>query len=186
MDLAWRAQLAGYRCIYTPRAIVYHHLAATGGGVTASFYDGRNMIWILIKDYPAALWRKHAVKILRAQFPGLGSAARLARSSSTCPPARHGRRAARCAQNAAQTPRHSAGSPCINSVSGIDSDAGAVRATRKIESESLSIDNPSTPFPLHRDPGLQRRSAAARQSSRRSTTFVAAQPYPVEIVIVEQ
>ncbi len=68
MDLGWRAQLAGYRCIYTPRAIVYHHLAATGGGVTASFYDGRNMIWILIKDYPAPLWRKHAFKIIYAQI----------------------------------------------------------------------------------------------------------------------
>lgn len=67
MDLAWRAQLAGYRCIYTPRAVVYHQLAATGGGVTASFHDGRNMIWLLIKNYPAALWRKHAGKILRAQ-----------------------------------------------------------------------------------------------------------------------
>jgi GT2 family glycosyltransferase len=68
MDLAWRAQLAGYRCVYTPKAIVYHHLAATGGGATASFYDGRNMIWILVKDYPAVLWRKHAWKILRAQL----------------------------------------------------------------------------------------------------------------------
>jgi GT2 family glycosyltransferase len=68
MDLAWRAQLAGYRCIYAPNAIVYHRLAATGGGVTASYYDGRNTIWILIKDYPAALWRKHVLKILRAQF----------------------------------------------------------------------------------------------------------------------
>jgi GT2 family glycosyltransferase len=68
MDLAWRAQLAGYRCVYAPNALVYHRLAATGGGVTASYYDGRNMIWILIKDYPAALWRKHAVKILRTQF----------------------------------------------------------------------------------------------------------------------
>jgi GT2 family glycosyltransferase len=68
MDLAWRAQLAGYRCIYAPNAIVYHRLAATGGGVTASYYDGRNTIWILIKDYPAALWRKHALEILRAQF----------------------------------------------------------------------------------------------------------------------
>ena len=65
---AWRAQLAGYRCIYTPNAVVYHHLAATGGGVTASFYDGRNTIWILIKDYPADLWRKHWRKILRAQW----------------------------------------------------------------------------------------------------------------------
>lgn len=67
MDLAWRAQLAGYRCVYAPQAVVYHHLAATGGGVTASYYDGRNMIWILLKDYPLALWRKHAVKIVRAQ-----------------------------------------------------------------------------------------------------------------------
>jgi GT2 family glycosyltransferase len=68
MDLAWRAQLAGYRCIYTPNAVVYHHLAATGGGVMASYYDGRNMIWLLIKNYPAALWRKYWWKILRAQL----------------------------------------------------------------------------------------------------------------------
>ncbi|RPJ03144.1 MAG: glycosyltransferase family 2 protein [Chloroflexi bacterium] len=68
MDLAWRAQLAGYRCVYVPNAIVYHRLAATGGGVTASYYDGRNTIWILIKDYPAALWRKHAFEILRTQL----------------------------------------------------------------------------------------------------------------------
>lgn len=68
MDLAWRAQLAGYRCIYAPRAVVYHRLAATGGGVTASFYDGRNMIWILVKDYPAALWRKHWRRIICAQI----------------------------------------------------------------------------------------------------------------------
>jgi len=67
MDLAWRAQLAGYRCIYAPQAVVYHRLAATGGGITASYYDGRNMIWILVKDYPAALWRKHWLKIVRAQ-----------------------------------------------------------------------------------------------------------------------
>ncbi len=67
MDLAWRAQLAGYRCVYVPGAIVYHRLAATGGGVTASFHDGRNMIWLLVKNYPSELWRKHWLKILRAQ-----------------------------------------------------------------------------------------------------------------------
>ena len=67
IDLAWRAQLAGWRCLYTPRAIVYHHLSASGGGVTASFHDGRNLIYVLVKDYPLALWRKHWVAILRAQ-----------------------------------------------------------------------------------------------------------------------
>jgi GT2 family glycosyltransferase len=67
MDLAWRAQLAGWRCLYTPAAIVYHHLSATGGGVTASYYDGRNLIFILVKNYPDALWRKYGWRVLRAQ-----------------------------------------------------------------------------------------------------------------------
>ncbi|MBI5671224.1 MAG: glycosyltransferase family 2 protein [Chloroflexi bacterium] len=67
MDLAWRAQLTGWRCLYTPRAVVYHHLSATGGGVTASYYDGRNLIFVLVKNLPAALWRKHGWSILRAQ-----------------------------------------------------------------------------------------------------------------------
>lgn len=68
IDLAWRAQLTGWRCLYTPKAIVYHHLSATGGGKTASYYDGRNTIFVLIKNYPAALWRKHGGAILRAQW----------------------------------------------------------------------------------------------------------------------
>jgi GT2 family glycosyltransferase len=68
MDLAWRAQLAGWRCIYAPRAVVYHKLSATGGGVTASFYDGRNFIYLLAKDYPGDLWHTHWRAILRAQL----------------------------------------------------------------------------------------------------------------------
>jgi GT2 family glycosyltransferase len=68
IDLAWRAQLVGWRCLYTPQAIVYHHLSATGGGVTASYYDGRNLIMTLVKNYPAALWRKHGIQVLRAQL----------------------------------------------------------------------------------------------------------------------
>ena len=66
VDLGWRATLAGWRCLYTPAAIVYHHLSATGGGVTASFYDGRNLIFVLVKDYP--LWRKYGGRVVRAQF----------------------------------------------------------------------------------------------------------------------
>ncbi|MHB8628294.1 MAG: glycosyltransferase family 2 protein [Aggregatilineales bacterium] len=68
VDLGWRLQLAGWRCVYAPRAVVYHRLAATGGGVTASFYDGRNVIYILVKDYPTALWRKHVGAIALAQL----------------------------------------------------------------------------------------------------------------------
>jgi GT2 family glycosyltransferase len=68
MDLAWRAQLSGWRCLYTPKAIVYHHLSATGGGATASYYDGRNLIFVLVKDYPAALWRKYGWLVVKSQF----------------------------------------------------------------------------------------------------------------------
>jgi GT2 family glycosyltransferase len=68
LDLAWRAQLAGWQCVYAPHAIVYHKLSATGGGVTASFHDGRNFIYLLVKDYPGDLWRLHWRAILWAQL----------------------------------------------------------------------------------------------------------------------
>jgi len=68
VDLGWRAQLTGWRCLYVPTAVVYHHLSATGGGVTASYYDGRNLIFILAKNYPTELWRKYGRRVLRAQF----------------------------------------------------------------------------------------------------------------------
>ncbi|HRU94658.1 MAG TPA: glycosyltransferase family 2 protein, partial [Anaerolineae bacterium] len=64
VDLAWRAQLAGWRCLYLPSAVVYHKLKASGGGVTASFYDGRNRLWVLAKNYPADLWRVHWREVL--------------------------------------------------------------------------------------------------------------------------
>ena len=68
IDLGWRAQLTGWKCLYVPSAIVYHHLAATGGGVTASYYDGRNLIYVLIKNYPAQLWRKYGWRIFKSQM----------------------------------------------------------------------------------------------------------------------
>ena len=68
VDLAWRAQLAGWQTIYAPRAVVYHKLAATGGGATASFYDGRNFIYLLAKDVPGCVWRRHWRRILRGQL----------------------------------------------------------------------------------------------------------------------
>lgn len=68
IDLSWRGQLTGWRCLYTPAAIVYHHLSATGGGVTASYYDGRNLIYVLVKNYPSVLWRKYGWLVFKAQM----------------------------------------------------------------------------------------------------------------------
>ncbi|MBI1801147.1 MAG: glycosyltransferase family 2 protein [Chloroflexi bacterium] len=67
VDLGWRAQLAGWRCVYAPRAIVYHKLSATGGGALSSYFVGRNVIWVMAKNLPARLWRKYWRRILGAQ-----------------------------------------------------------------------------------------------------------------------
>ncbi len=68
IDLAWRAQLAGWKCVYAPKALVYHKLSATGGGATASFYDGRNFIYVVTKDYPSSLWKNFRGAIIRKQW----------------------------------------------------------------------------------------------------------------------
>jgi GT2 family glycosyltransferase len=67
VDLAFRAQLAGYRCVFVPEARVYHRLSASGGGSFASYYCGRNFISVAVKNMPPALLRKHWRRILAAQ-----------------------------------------------------------------------------------------------------------------------
>ena len=68
VDLNWRARWAGYEIAYAPRAIVYHHISATGGGAYGSFYVGRNFIFVLAKNYPASLWKKQWRAIIAAQL----------------------------------------------------------------------------------------------------------------------
>ncbi|MGB7340007.1 MAG: glycosyltransferase family 2 protein [Phototrophicaceae bacterium] len=68
VDFAWRAQLVGWRTLYTPNAIVYHHLSATGGGVTASYYDGRNSLYLLVKNLPSEMWQKYGWQITKRQL----------------------------------------------------------------------------------------------------------------------
>jgi len=68
VDLNWRAQLAGWPCWYTPQAVVYHKLSATGGGPLASFYTGRNTLWVIAKNYPGTLLRTYWPHIVRAQW----------------------------------------------------------------------------------------------------------------------
>ena len=57
VDLAFRGRLAGWKCIYVPEAVVYHHHGGTAGfGSDLSVYYGnRNVIWYAIKDFPTRL-----------------------------------------------------------------------------------------------------------------------------------
>jgi len=76
VDLAWRAQLLGYRCVFVPQARVYHKVSATGGGKLASFYVGRNFIWVIAKNYPSSLLRKYWPRVVGAQLRIAGEALR--------------------------------------------------------------------------------------------------------------
>ena len=67
VDLAFRAQLRGWPCLYQPLARVNHLGSATGGGVLASFCNGRNLIRLLAKDLPAGLVPGMLPAILRYQ-----------------------------------------------------------------------------------------------------------------------
>jgi GT2 family glycosyltransferase len=69
VDLAWRAHLAGWQVLYVPSAVVYHKLKASGGsGATSSYYDGRNFLYLIWKNYPTSLLRQHWPSIVRAQW----------------------------------------------------------------------------------------------------------------------
>jgi len=67
VDLAWRLRLLGWEAVFAPAARLYHHLSATGGGKLASFYVGRNTIWVIAKDMPGVLIRRYSGRIVRAQ-----------------------------------------------------------------------------------------------------------------------
>ena len=57
-DLSFRAQLAGYSCLYVPGAIVYHVGSASTGGKrspTATRLGTRNSICLLVKNLPSPL-----------------------------------------------------------------------------------------------------------------------------------
>jgi GT2 family glycosyltransferase len=53
-DMGWRAQLASWKCIYSPKAIVYHFHSASSGTYSPlkAFLVERNRIWVAIKNFP--------------------------------------------------------------------------------------------------------------------------------------
>lgn len=57
VDLAWRAQLAGFRCRYVPEAVVYHIGAASSTHVSEQvlYRIQRNTTWAFLINTPAVL-----------------------------------------------------------------------------------------------------------------------------------
>ena len=82
VDLAFRAQLQGYRCVYVPTAVVYHMLSATGGGPLASYYCGRNFLRVIARDMPGPLLVRVWPRILGAQIRMAAEAVRHVREAA--------------------------------------------------------------------------------------------------------
>ena len=64
VDLSFRAQLRGYKCLYVPEAIVHHKASSSiiYDSPTSVYYGHRNLEWVYIKNMPAGL-------ILKTIFP---------------------------------------------------------------------------------------------------------------------
>lgn len=70
VDLSFRAQLAGWRCLYVSEAIVYHHARGTfGPSHPKTVYLGeRNSMYVVLKNMPARLIFKHALHMFLFSF----------------------------------------------------------------------------------------------------------------------
>jgi GT2 family glycosyltransferase len=56
-DLGWRARRRGWKSLYVPDAVVYHHHAASSGSASpflARLVE-RNRVWVAVKNFPAWL-----------------------------------------------------------------------------------------------------------------------------------
>lgn len=66
VDLAWRARMRGWGCLYSPRAVVHHHHSASSihGSDFKHFHVGRNRMRLLAKHMPATQLLRYGPAIL--------------------------------------------------------------------------------------------------------------------------
>ena len=57
VDLSFRAQLMGYRCVYLPGAVAYHGASSTlvHDSPTSVYFGHRNLEWVYLKNMPTPL-----------------------------------------------------------------------------------------------------------------------------------
>jgi len=60
VDLSFRAQLKGYKCLYVPEAIVYHKASSSivHDSPISVYYSHRNLEWVYVKNMPSKLLLK--------------------------------------------------------------------------------------------------------------------------------
>lgn len=70
VDISFRAQLAGFKCVFLPEAIVYHVDGGTSKKINnlSRFYTLRNALYVITKNIPLALIFKFFPYILLGQI----------------------------------------------------------------------------------------------------------------------
>ena len=60
VDLSFRAQLRGHKCLFIPEAIVYHQASSSIGedSPNSVYYSHRNLEWVYIHNMPGSLIQK--------------------------------------------------------------------------------------------------------------------------------
>lgn len=67
VDLAWRARLFGWKCMYVPTSLVYHVSSATGASIK-TYYLARNLTYYVLKNAPRDIVYRHMIRLL-VSFP---------------------------------------------------------------------------------------------------------------------
>lgn len=57
VDISWRAQLAGWKVLFVPSAVVYHHIGATSSRIKGftSYHTFKNLRLLILKNTPPSL-----------------------------------------------------------------------------------------------------------------------------------
>lgn len=82
VDLAWRARMAGWRCVYEPRAVVHHHRSVFWGEGSArkDWLSGRNRVRLLAKHLDRGMLMRRALAIVVYDLVHVGAIALRRRS----------------------------------------------------------------------------------------------------------
>lgn len=69
VDLSFRAQLAGYNCLYVPEAVVYHHHGASSSALGKKYYYlARNSILVFVKNMPMPRLLRYVPHVVALQI----------------------------------------------------------------------------------------------------------------------
>jgi GT2 family glycosyltransferase len=85
VDVAWRARMRGWRCMYAPAAVVTHHHSATARHASPLkyYWTGRNRVRVLARNATGSQLRRYGLAMLAFDLAYIGYA--LARDRSFAP-----------------------------------------------------------------------------------------------------